>query len=138
VKYEFKKSIETALALFEPDYASRCQVFSFCYLKGRLLAVGRNSKKTHPLNLVNVLRFDTGEIHRDKGCCAELSVALKIKKTTNTPFSKITIINVRLDKNKNIKMSRPCNSCNSLISYLKPKNVFYTNNSGQFEEYLVA
>ena len=137
MNYEFRKSLETANALFDPDYPIRCQVFSFGWAKGRLIAIGRNQDKTHPLNLVNVLRFDTGEIHRNKLTCAELSLALKLKKTTNIPFSKITIINVRLDKNRNVKMSRCCGSCQSLFRFLKPKNVFFTNNSGQFEEYIV-
>lgn len=132
---EFNKALETAQALFDPNYPMRCQVFSCAFVKGRLIAVGRNQDKTHPLNLRNILRFDNGEIHRDKKQCAELSVFLHLKKTTNIPFSKISIINIRLDKNKNVKMSRPCNSCRSLISYCLPKAVYFTNDFGQFEKY---
>lgn len=135
MNYEFRKSLETAAALFDPDYPIRCQVFSFAWSRGRLIAVGRNQNKTHPLNLINVLRFDTGEIHRDKLTCAELSLAIKIKKTTNIPFEKITIVNVRLDKNKNVKMSRPCNSCSSLCAFIQPKALYYTNDLGVFEKY---
>lgn len=136
MNYEFRKSLETAAALFDPDYPLRCQVFSFGWFKKRLIAIGRNQDKTHPLNLINVLRFDTGEIHRNKGCCAELGLCQKIKKTTNIPFNKITVVNVRLDKNSKVKMSRPCNSCFSLFRYLKPKSVYFTNDFGKFEEYI--
>lgn len=135
MNYEFRKSLETAAALFDPDYPLRCQVFSFGWFKKRLIAVGRNQDKTHPLNLVNVLRFDTGKIHRDKGVCSELNLILRLKKTTNIPFDKITIVNVRLDKNKNVKMSRCCNSCQSLIRYIQPKALYYTNDLGIFEKY---
>ena len=132
---EFNKALETAQALFDPDYSMRCQVFSCAFLKGRLIAVGRNQNKTHPLNLVNVWKFDNGEIHRDKKQCAELSLFLKLKKTTNIPFNRITIVNIRLDKHRNIKMSHPCPSCVNLEKFLSPKAFYYSNNSGQFERY---
>ena len=132
---EFNKALETAQALFDPNYHTRVQVFSFGFHRGRLIAVGRNKDKTHPLNLINVLRFNTGEIHREKGICGELSLFLLLKKTTNIPFDKISIVNVRLDKNRNVKMSRPCPSCNSLLAFTKPKAVYFTNDLGVFEKY---
>lgn len=132
---EFTKALETAQALFDPNYHTRVQVFSFGFHRGRLIAVGRNKDKTHPLNLVNVLRFDTGEIHRDKGCCAELGLFLRLKKTTNIPFDKISIVNVRLDKGRNVRMSRPCPSCNSLVAYCGPKALYYTDDNGNFQKY---
>lgn len=132
---EFNKALETAQALFDPNYPLRCQVFSCAFVKGRLIAVGRNQDKTHPLNLVNVLRFNTGEIHRDKLTCAELNLAIRLKRTTNISFDKITIVNLRLDKNRNIRMSRPCGSCSGLFRYLQPKAVYFTNDFGQFEKY---
>ena len=135
MQYEFRKSLETAAALFDPDYPLRCQVFSFGWVKSRLIAVGRNQDKTHPLNLINVLRFDTGEIHRNKLTCAELNLCQKLKRTTNIPFDKITIVNLRLDKNRKVKMSRPCNSCRSLISYCSPKALYYTDDNGNFQKY---
>lgn len=132
---EFNKALETAQALFDPNYPIRCQVFSFAFFRGRLIAVGRNQDKTHPLNLINVLRFNTGEIHRNKLTCAELNLAIRLKRTTNIPFDKITIVNVRLDKNRKVKMSRPCNSCSSLCAFIQPKALYYTNDFGQFEKY---
>lgn len=132
---EFNKALEMAQALFDPNYHTRVQVFSFGFHRGRLIAVGRNKDKTHPLNLRNVLRFDTGEIHREKGICGELSLFLTLKKTTNIPFNKIVIVNVRLDKNRNVKMSRPCNSCSSLCAFIQPKALYYTDDNGVFQKY---
>lgn len=132
---EFNKALETAQALFDPNYPIRCQVFSFAFHRSRLIAVGRNQDKTHPLNLVNVLRFNTGEIHRNKLTCAELNLCQKLKRTTNIPFNRITVVNIRLDKNRNIRMSRCCGSCQSLFGYLQPKAVYFTNDFGQFEKY---
>lgn len=133
---EFSRSIEFARAAFDPEPAMRVQVFSMAWYKGRVLAMGQNKPKTHPLNLINILRFNTGEIHRNKCICAELNLFLKLKRTTNVSFDKLTICNVRLDKNGQIKNSRPCLSCDNLLKYTKPKKLFYTNEGGNWEEYL--
>lgn len=136
MNYEFSKSIELAFADFEFNYEVRCQVWSFAWYKGRVVAMGKNNQKTHPLNLVNQLRFPNGQIHYLKGSCAELVMAQKLKKTTHVDFSKITICNVRLDKNRNICLAAPCNSCVSLIRYIKPKKVYYTVDKNNWGEYI--
>ena len=132
----FDKSIEIARADFDPNCEMRCQVWSFAFLRTRLVCFGRNQNKTHPLNLKNKLTFHGGGFHINKGMCAELGLFLKIKKT-NLDFSRLTVINVRLDKHKNICMSAPCNSCKSLINFAQPNRLFFTNNVGQFEEYSI-
>lgn len=136
MNHEFNKSIELALADFEYDYETRCQVWSFAWYKGRVISIGKNNAKTHPLNLINQLKFSNGKIHYLKGSCAELVMFLKLKKTTRIDFSKIVICNVRLDKNKNICMAAPCDSCASLIKYIKPKKVFYTVDKDNWGEYI--
>ena len=130
----FNKSLEIANALWEKDCKIRCQVFSMAFWKSRLLAVSKNNARTHPLNLRNPIYFN-GIRYDDKGSCAELNLFIKLRNTTNIPFSKITIVNVRLDRNKRIAMSRPCISCSNLIKYLAPKNVYFTNEYGEFEIY---
>lgn len=131
---EFEKSIELARALWQPNYENRCQHFSFAFYKGRVLGIGRNKSRTHPVNLRNPVYFN-GRINEFKGICSELSLFLAIKSKTNIPFSKLVVVNVRIDKNLSIKMSRPCLSCSSLLAYLKPKKLYFTNSSGGFELY---
>ncbi len=131
----FNKSLELSLALWEPDYELRCQVFSFAFYKGRVLVMARNTAKTHTLNLRNPI-FAQGKRLEMKGCCAELNLFIKLRNTTNVPFNKLTIVNVRLDKNKRVCMSRPCISCSNLIKYLNPRNVYFTNENGEFVNYL--
>lgn len=130
------KSIELARALFDPLFDLRVQVFSFGWVKNRLIAVGQNQNKTHPLNKINKLIFrDSGKIHIEKKVCAELDLFLKLKNTTNIPYNKITVINIRIDRNGEIKNSKPCNSCKSLITYMQPRKLVYSNDFGGFEEY---
>ncbi len=136
MRYEFSKCLEIARADFSPIYEHRCQVFSFSIYKGRIISIGRNRIKTNPINLVNRLYFRDGVVHLNKGTCAEFNCLNKLKNKTNIPFDKITLINVRLNKSLNPCMSRPCKSCESLIHYVKPREVWFTNELGNFELYI--
>lgn len=127
----FQKSIELALADFELDYENRVQVFSFAWLRNRLVGMAKNDNRTHPLNLINGFKFR----NQSKGSCAELRLFLKIKNRTNIPFNKLDIINVRLTRNLEVRMSHPCPSCVNLIKYLRPKSLYYSNDLGKFERY---
>lgn len=134
MRYEFSKSLELARALYDENYILRCQHFSFAFLKSRLIGVGRNQNRTHPLNLRNP-KYKDGKKIEGKLMCSELSLFLSLRNKTNYPFNKISIFNVRIDRNGEVKLSCPCNSCRSLLSFLSPKSVFYTTNTGSFEKY---
>lgn len=133
--YIFSKSVELAQADFTPNALTRCQVFSYAWYKGRVIAMGRNSAKTHPVNLRNPLTFSDGKIHSEKGSCAEWGLCRKLVSRTNIPFDKIKVVNVRLDKARNVKNSRPCSSCSGLFRFFAPKEVWFSNNFGEFERY---
>ena len=123
-----------SFALYEPNYEVRTQHFTFVYYKGRILTIGRNNIKTNPLNLRN-LDFRLNDSPPFKGTCSELHAAIKLKNKTNIDFGKISMINVRVDKNMKISNSKPCRFCHNLLAYLAPKNVFYSNDNGEFEEF---
>lgn len=135
--YEFNKSIEMALADFDNDFPLRCQIWSFGWHHGRVLALGKNSNKTNPLNIKNPLYFSDGKIHSTKNSCAELIVAKKLIAMTRVPFKKITLVNVRLDKQLNIKNSRPCSSCANLLKFVSFRGIWHTNDLGKFEQYQI-
>lgn len=134
------KSIEIARAMFDPaEHKERCFVACICWNKNRLIQVGVNKDKTHTVNY----RYNplicrrTGRIIReDKGTCAELSAFLAIKNKTNYNFSDLSIVNVRIDRKMNIKNSRPCSSCDSLLRFGRPKELWFTTDNGTFEEYI--
>jgi len=66
--------------------------------KGRVLAVGTNAFKGHPIASRIGYRF--GEQH------SELNAFLKCAKK-----NKLTLINVRFNKNQQMRMARPCALC---------------------------
>lgn len=135
MEYKFHKSIELARADYDPNAKTRCQVFSYVWYGNRVVAMGRNSHKTHPLNIRNKLKFDDGQELIDRGTCSELSSFLRLKNRTNIPYKKITLVNIRIDKGGRICNSRPCVSCQSLLRYIGIKKVYYTNQDGKFERY---
>lgn len=128
---KFQKSVELARALFNPNkHEPRCFVASFGWYKNRIIGIGINSIKSNPINLRNPLFCRrTGNFIEKTSSCAELMLFLKIKNTTNIDFDKISITNVRLTRDGKIGNSKPCNSCESLCRFLKPRNLFYTLDS---------
>jgi hypothetical protein len=52
-----------------------------------------------------------------------------------TDCTGLVIVNVRINRNKEIDDSRPCPGCLSLLNYLNYSQIYHTNKSGEFEEY---
>lgn len=135
----FKKTIETALALFDPPkHQPRCFVCRCIFDGNKLVSVGINSLKSNPKNLYNPLYCrHTGRQINKNGSCAELAAAIKLKNRTNIDFKKTTFVNVRLMRNGQIGNAKPCSSCFSLIQYLRPKSLFYTDFDGEFKAFQI-
>lgn len=136
-KRTFDKAIEVAQSLWQPNPILRTQVFSFAFYKNRLIHTGVNRPKTHPWNILNPLRFrDSGRIFLNKMLCSEGDLLMQIRRKTNINYKAIDIINIRIDRQREVKMSRPCSSCQTAIEYFKPKSLHYTLDGGGFERYI--
>lgn len=122
-----RKAKELTYALYDPEWEPRCQHFSFIFLKGRIITIGKNSLKTDPTNLLNP-KFGAGT-------CSEWDAIKKFKNKTNISYNKVVIINTRLNRKKEISIARPCPGCSNLLRHINPRAVFYTNNIGEFEQY---
>ena len=124
------RSVEIAYALFKPtEHEHRVFVACLCWRKNRLVQVGINQDKTHPINARYnplICRRTGRIITENKGVCAELDCFLNLKKKTNYNFRDLSIINVRIDRKMEIKNSRPCSSCSSLINYVSPRELWYS------------
>jgi len=134
---KFNKLIEISYALYDKSSDKRCQHFSFILFKNRIISIGQNSVKTHPINIRNsVVGRDGSDLRHIKTTCSELAALIKLKNTTNIRYKKCVMVNVRIDRNKKINYSHPCAFCQSLLAYFNLKQVFFTNSFGKFEEYL--
>lgn len=128
---------ETAFSLYDASSNKRCHHFSFIVYKNRIIAIGQNNKKTHPINLINRKKsLKTGiDFSEEKHTCSEFSAVLKLKNRTNINSKKCKLINLRINREKQISGAEPCESCRNLLKFFEFKDVIHTNNSGNYINY---
>jgi hypothetical protein len=128
----FQKSLELAYAQF-PDWNNDTRTFhvSFLFERTRLLCMAQNDPRTSTRNIYNnVKKFDMGV----KARCSELNLFLKAKnKFDSLDWHRLKLVNVRINAHGELKMSRPCTSCCSLLHYLDVRTVYYTDDNGNFQ-----
>ena len=133
-----EKIKEIAFAFDRELFSNRSLHLSFIIYKGRIISIGQNSKKTHPTNLKNKKINREGiNISPIKGTCSELAAIKRLKALTNIPTEKCQLINIRVNKNNQIRMSKPCVSCNSLLSYHSFQSVWFSDENGEFKQLIV-
>ncbi len=129
------RALEISHALFDSNSPLNSH-FSIAFYKGRVVAIGQNSAKTNPVNIFNPKFNRNGKNFSDsKGVCSELNLFLKLKNRTNIPFDKIEIVNVRINRNRKVALSKPCESCSNLTAYINPKSLYYSLDGGNFCKY---
>ena len=125
---------EIAFAFDRDLFPSKSLHLSFIVYKGRIISIGQNSKKTHPINLRNKkINKDGIDISSFRGTCSELSALTQLIRMTNISANKCQLINIRVNKQNEIRMARPCNSCLGLLAFFRVKNVYFSNEKGEFE-----
>jgi hypothetical protein len=136
--YNFYKRLEdVAESLIDWNEAKRCRHFSFVVYKKRIVAIGTNLQKTHPVHLKNrKVSVRTGEdFSEQKHTCSEFNAIAKLKRLTNIDTKKCSLINLRYDRNKKLALACPCMSCKSLLKYFQFKNIFFSDNDGLYQMY---
>lgn len=96
--------------------------------KNRLIAVGVNTDKTHPI-AKNLKRARQAETQ-----CAELNAALKIGLSHRDgvyDFSDMVMTVVRVGKDGKLMMSKPCIGCQKMLAQCGFKRVMYSNSVGE-------
>jgi hypothetical protein len=131
----FKRLEEIAWSLIDVDEEKRCRHFSFILNKKRIIAIGTNRPKTHPVNLKNrKLSARTGEdISDQKHICSEFNAIMKLKRLTNIDTKKCTLINIRYNRNGALALASPCMSCRNLLKFHEFKTVAWTDVNGLYQ-----
>jgi hypothetical protein len=131
---EYKRLEDIALSLVDYENGRRCHHVSFILQKNKLVAIGINQCKTHPINLLNrKISKVTGLDYSDqKHICSEFNAILKLKRKTNIDTKKCTLINIRYDNNGKLALAKPCQSCQSLLRFFSFKKVIWTGNDGKY------
>jgi len=130
----FNRYIEISRALFDiKNHSARTFHTTFIIKNGKIQVIGINSLKTNTRSL-RLNYFKNGEdLRKLVGTHSELSALIKYGKED---CSNCIFLNVRIDKEGNIKNSFPCNGCLSGLFQVGFKRLYFTNDSGDFEEYL--
>lgn len=113
------KFVQIAYSLI-PTPRPRCFHLAGIFLKGKPLAIAANRDITHPRSL-KYNYFAGVKTH------AEL---LSIIRGRRENYSGCEIVVLRIDRNKKLNMSRPCEGCFDAIKQLNFKSLFYTNKNG--------
>lgn len=123
---------DVALGLFDPEKPVNFHC-SFIIWRGRILAIGLNDVRTSPRNLLNP-KFgrDGKDLSPLRGSCSEWRALRRVQNTMNIPFKKTTMVNIRVGRDKRFRLSRPCESCRSLLKFFGLEKVLWTNDSGEF------
>lgn len=126
---------EIAFAFDKEQFPGRALHLSFLIYKKHIIAIGQNSKKTHPINLKNKkITKDGTDISKFRGTCSEWNALNKLKRLTNIPAERCILINIRINKQNKIRNSRPCCSCLSLLSFFGVPLIYYSNENGKFQK----
>lgn len=131
----FEKFVEITKALMEENFTARTFHTTFIVKKNRIQKIGINSGKTHPANLrYKYLGREGKDIRSMVGIHSELSAIMKYGKED---CSDCIFVNIRIDKNKNPTIAKPCRGCQDLLNQVGYKRLYYTNNQGKFEEWII-
>ena len=126
------KVIEISFALAgKYPYKKRCRHFSFIFERNRLVSIGINNPKTHPMNLkYNYIGKKENKINEVIGTHSELSAVIKIGFEN---CKGLTIVNTRINRNNQLDYSYPCNGCCDMIKRMGFKKLIYTTKQQNFE-----
>lgn len=104
---------------------------SFLLFRDRIVSIGINNPyKTHPMSLkYNFRGRDDTDIRYDIGIHSELSAVIRLGRED---LQKHSLINVRINRENQIAMSKPCHGCLDMIKRLRIGKVLFTNKSGEF------
>lgn len=106
---------------------------TFILKKNKIQKIGINNDKTHPANLKYRYEGKDGtDIRRFVGVHSELSAILKYGKED---CSDCVFINVRIDRNGDTAISKPCMGCQDLLKQVGFKRLFFSTENGNFEEW---
>lgn len=129
----FEKYIEISKGLMPNNFQNKTFHTTFIVKKNKIIKIGINSYKTHPRNLrYNHRGKDNGaDIRMYVAIHSELSAILKYGKDD---CSDCIFVNVRIDKNGQPNIAKPCCGCSDLLNQVGYKRIYYTDSLGNFQE----
>lgn len=119
------RAIAIAYALCPVNRELRCSHVSFLVKGGKILHIGWNKNKTHPLNLRHPYHDGTVGLH------AEMDVCIK---SGLEDLSNFDLVVIRIDREGKITNSKPCSGCQSVIKQFGIRETWFSNSDGMMEK----
>lgn len=113
---------------------SKIHVGCVAVYHGKIIGVGCNTNKTHPVQKYYNQFCGSSESYLPK-LHAEINCLNQIK-NLDINFSKVRLYIYRIRKDQPFGMSRPCPSCMAAIKDLGIREIYYTTNDGFVCEYV--
>jgi deoxycytidylate deaminase len=126
---KINKCIEITKALREQRGSGRSFHSTFIFDKGKLLSIGFNNyKKLHRHHKFGIYKGTKDNPEKYiAGIHSEIDAIIKLGRTD---CSRLTFINIRIDKNDKPNMSKPCENCFRVLQGLGFKQIYYTDSFG--------
>ena len=125
MKEHFKRYIQIAQAMHCNYKSLRCFHVAFIFEKGKnkVVSIGWNEDKTHPLNKQYPYKDFITSTH------AEMRAIIKAKHKKED-FSDCNMLVVRIDYLGKVKNSKPCVGCQALIEDMGINKVWHSDDAG--------
>lgn len=132
IKAKINKCIEICNCLKKDKQTGRSFHATFIYDKNKLLSIGFNNyNKLHRHHKFG--KYKGTKENPEKyvaGLHSEIDALIKLGRTD---CSRLTFINIRIDKNNCANMAKPCENCFKVLQGIGFKNIYYTTNYGDIE-----
>ena len=111
------------------DYGKNQHIGCVVVYKHHIISVGFNSNKTHPIQKIyNKERFNDDDTPHSLH--AEIMALIFLKDRKDIKWNDVHLYTYRENRNGELRMSKPCKSCMSLIHSLGIRHIHYTTNEG--------
>lgn len=119
---KIQEAVERSLLLF-PHEKKKAYHFSFMFERNKLVSCGVNSILS-PKALYFAKRYSLQKILKYPSLHSEIACISNL--WGRVDVSKFTMINVRLSRNRDIMLSKPCKDCQTVIDALGIKVIYST------------
>lgn len=125
VDYEFRrlhKCVELAHAMVDlPN--SYFKHFSFLMKGSKILSVGWNDRSANSFKInEKLVSYPLGGLHSESFCIKRLQDFNMCRRAT--------LVNVRINKQGELRNSKPCDICSNLLNVLGFRIIYYSTNDG--------
>jgi len=129
----FNRLVEISKALKPLKSSGRAFHVTGAVKKGRIVCIGINNYHRHHKSHVYG-RYYNYKFTNEYRASLHSEISL-LTKLGEEDLSDYEICNVRIGNDGKIRMSKPCKNClRVLTEQFTPKNVFYSNDSGEMEK----